>query len=278
MEPVGFIGLGVMGTPMALNLVRAGTRLVVWNRTAEKCGALEAAGAERAGSAAEVFRRCSTVVLMLADEAATDAVLDGVELGGRTVVQMGTLSAEYSAALEARIEAAGGGYLEAPVSGSRGPAEDGTLVVMTAGRVDVGGLLEPLCAKVIDCGAVPGALLMKFAVNLFLITMATGLAEAFHFAERRGLDVAVLAEVLAAGPMASAVSRDKAAKFVTGDYSVQAACADVLKNNRLIAEAARAGGVPSPLLDVCHQLFGETVALGRGGADMAAVIDALRHR
>jgi 3-hydroxyisobutyrate dehydrogenase len=87
-----------------------------------------------------------------------------------------------------------------------------------------------------------------------------------------------MADILDVGPMASPVSRTKADKLVAGDFTVQAACADVLKNNRLIAEAARARGVASPLLDVCHALFGETVGLGHGGEDMAAVVQAIRHR
>ena len=283
MEKVGFIGLGIMGTPMARNLARAGTPLIVWNRTAAKCAPVVAEGAVQAAGPAEVFATAEVVLLMLADEAATDAVLDrggaafGERVRERVIVQMGTLSADYSRGLGADIAAAGGEYVEAPVSGSRGPAEEGALVAMVAGGVDrVRDVLAPMCAKVVDCGPVPGALLMKFAVNLFLITMTTGLAEAFHFAERRGLDARTMAEILDAGPMASAVSRAKARKLVDGDFSAQAACADVLKNNRLIAEAA--DGFPSPLLDVCHRLFAETVELGNGGADMVAVIEALRHR
>ncbi|MGX7826160.1 NAD(P)-dependent oxidoreductase [Actinokineospora sp. 24-640] len=286
MSVVGFIGLGVMGTPMAVNLARAGTPLVVWNRTAAKCAPVVAAGAEQAASIDEVFGKAGVVMLMLADEGATDAVLGrggpafAPRVHGRTVVQMGTLSAEYSRALETDIAAAGGGYVEAPVSGSRGPAENGSLVAMVSGRdaERVGPLLAPMCARVVDCGPVPGALLMKFAVNLYLITMVTGLAEAFHFAEGHGLDLARMADILDVGPMASPVSRTKADKLVAGDFAVQAACADVLKNNRLIAEAARARGVASPLLDVCHALFGEAVGLGHGGEDMAAVVTAIRHR
>lgn len=285
---VGFIGLGVMGQPMALNLARAGTPLVVWNRSPEKCAPLKAAGAAVAATVAEVFRRARVVILMLAHEDAMDAALgrDTPEFDrrvvGRIIVHMGTTSAEYSRRLDAAIRAAGGTYVEAPVSGSRAPAEAGQLVAMLAGEPDavaaVRPLLAPLCRDAVECGPVPSALLMKLAVNLFLITMVTGLAEASHFADRHGLDMARFVAVLDAGPMASAVSRMKADKLLARDFTVQAAIADVLKNNRLIAEAARAAGLASPLLDACHALYGETLALGHGGEDMAAVVRALEAR
>ena len=285
---VGFIGLGTMGQPMALRLARAGTPLAVWNRTPDRCEPLRAAGAEVAASPAEVFERAGTVFLMLADEAAVDAVLErgtprftGL-VAGRTVVHMGTTSAEYSAGLQDAVRAAGGRYVEAPVSSSRIPAEQGELVGMTAGDPEavatVRPLLAPMCRETFDCGAVPGALLMKFSVNLFLITLVTGLTEAFHFADRYGLDRRLLRDVLDAGPMASAVSRVKGAKLLARDFTVQAAATNVLENNRLIAEAARKADLASPLLDACHALYGEAVDQGHGDEDMVAVLHALETR
>ncbi|MFM9443709.1 NAD(P)-dependent oxidoreductase [Streptomyces acidiscabies] len=288
MAYVGFVGLGVMGQPMALNLARAGTPLVVWNRSPGRYEPLRAAGAEVAGGPGEVFERSGTVVLMLADEEAVDAVLGrgtpgfAARVAGRVVVHMGTTSAEYSTGLQEDVRAVGGRYVEAPVSGSRVPAERGQLVGMLAGDEDavaaVRALLAPVCRETFVCGAVPEALLMKFSVNLFLITLVTGLSEAFHFAGRQGVDPALLREVLDAGPMASAVSRMKAPKLVERDFGVQAGAADVLKNNRLIAQAARKAGVASPLLDVCHALFGEAVEQGHGGEDMVAVVRAIETR
>lgn len=285
---VGFVGLGIMGRPMALNLARAGVPLVVWNRSPHRSTPLHEAGARIAATPAEVFAAAEVVILMLAHEAAIDAVLDrgGTaftrHVAGRTIVHMGTTSPDYSHALEADIRAAGGHYVEAPVSGSRGPAEAGELIAMLAGAPDavarVREVIGPMCADVVECGEVPNALLMKLSVNLFLITLATGLAEAFHFAERHGLDAKTLVEVLDAGPMASRVSRAKTAKLLTGDFDAQAAVRDVLKNNQLIADAARAAGVASPLLDVCLGLFTRTVELGHGEEDMAAVVHAIRER
>ncbi len=274
---VGFIGLGVMGRPMAANLAAAGTDLIVWSRTDRGD---TPAGATRAAGPDEVFDRAGTVFLMLATEQAVDAVLPAA-LPGKLVVHMGTTSPEYSAGLGARVEAAGGRYVEAPVSGSRGPARAGELIAMIAGDPEdlsrVRPLLAPMCRQVVDCGAVPGALLMKLAVNTFLISMVTGLAEAFHFAEGHGLDAGLLRQVLDAGPMASAVSRGKAGKLVDADFEVQAAIHDVLKNNELIVAAARRRGIASPLLDTCRDLYASAAARGHAEADMAAVVHAFRE-
>ncbi|MET8783678.1 MULTISPECIES: NAD(P)-dependent oxidoreductase [unclassified Streptomyces] len=285
---VGFIGLGVMGQPMALRLVRSGTPLIVWNRTAARTEPLRAAGAETAADPAEVFARADVVILMLADDHAIDSALGRGTSGfagrvaGHVVVHMGTTSPGYSRGLEAEVRAAGGRYVEAPVSGSRVPAENGQLVAMLAGDDAAVGLvrplLAPLCRETFVCGPAPNALLMKLSVNLFLITLVTGLSEAYHFADQNGLDRRLFLDVLDAGPMASGVSRMKAPKLHTRDFAVQAAAHDVLKNNRLIAEAARATGVASPLLDVCHALFEETVTLGHGGEDMVAVLRAIEAR
>ncbi len=284
----GFIGLGVMGTPMALNLARAGTDLIVWNRSPESADPLRTAGAEVAADVDEVFTTARTVILMLATAAVIDTVLGrGIpgfaeRVAGHVVIHMGTTAPEYSKALEADIRAAGGHYVEAPVSGSRRPAEEGQLVVMLAGDPDVveevRPLLRPMCRETVVCGAVPNALLMKLAVNIFLITTVTGLAEAAHFAARQGLDMGLFKAVVDAGQMASGISRIKSGKLVERDFSVQAAISDALKNNRLVADAARHAGIASPLLDACHALYAETESLGFGHEDMAAVIRALEAR
>ena len=285
---IGFIGLGLMGEPMARNLLRAGMPLVVWNRTRSKCKLLEETGATVAGDAAEVFARCETVILMLIDGTAVDGVLERnssaflERVQGHTLINMGTMTPGYSKALAAEVRGAGGRYVEAPVSGSRKPAEAGQLVAMLAGDADaidnVRPMLAPMCRETMICGPVPNALLMKLSVNLFLISLVTGLAEAVHFADCHDLDLNQFVAVLDAGPMASDVSRVKAAKLLAHDFTAQAAIGNVLYNNRLIAEAARAAGIASPLLDVCHALYAETEALGLGGADMVAVIHAIEAR
>ncbi len=285
---VGFVGLGVMGMPMALNLARAGTPLTVWNRTVGKTKPLRAAGARVAADPADLFGECRIVFLMLENEAAIDAVLGrgtgdfAKRVAGHTIVCMGTSAPGYSRSLAADIDRAGGAYVEAPVSGSRGPAETGQLVGMLAGPSEavaqVQPLLAPVCRQTVICGAVPSALSLKLAVNLFLITMVTGLTEAAHFAERTGVDMRLFREVLDVGPMASAVSRAKTVKLVSQDFTVQAAIFDVLKNSRLVFDVARAANLATPLLDASHALYGDALALGHGDQDMAAVIRAIEAR
>jgi 3-hydroxyisobutyrate dehydrogenase len=287
-SPVGFIGLGVMGQPMALNLARAGTRLVVWNRTAARTVPLTEAQAELASTSDEVFGRADTVILMLFDGAAIDAVLRrgspdfGRLVRGKTVIHMGTTEPAYSRGLQQDCEAAGGSYLEAPVSGSRVPAEGAQLVGMLAGDPAVAErarpLLKPMCREIFYCGPVPSALLMKISVNLFLIPLVTGLAESMHFAERHGLSLTQLADILAAGPMASVVSRGKAAKLASREFSVQASIASVFDNCRLSTVTAKQDGVSIPLVDVCHALYAEALELGLADQDMAAVVQAIERR
>jgi 3-hydroxyisobutyrate dehydrogenase len=160
------------------------------------------------------------------------------------------------------------------------PAERGELVGMLAGDPDgvarVRPLVATMCRETQVCGDVPTAMTTKLAVNLFLITMVTGLAEAWHFAEEQGLDLGTLHRVLDAGPMASAVSAGKLAKLANGDMEPQAGLSDVLYNNVLIASAAREAGIPTPLLDQCHRLYAEAERRGLGGEDMISVVAALQ--
>ncbi|WP_309128310.1 NAD(P)-dependent oxidoreductase [Microbacterium sp.] len=281
---VGFIGLGLMGSAMAANLQKQ-AQLVVWNRTATACEPFRSAGAIVAPSAQAVFDDAAVVFIMLSDENAIDAVLMAVDpdsIRGRTVVLMSTVAPSFSEALAGRVREAGGAYVEAPVSGSRQPAIDGTLISMLAGDDsaldDVEPLIRTMCTTAFRCGTVPSGLTMKLAVNTFLITLVTGLAEAFHFAETNDLDRDLLRSILDVGPMASAVSRAKSAKITAEDWTPHAAIPDVLKNSRLVQDHAQKTGNATPLMEVCTALYAEAESLGRSGDDMAAVIAALRHR
>jgi 3-hydroxyisobutyrate dehydrogenase len=287
-EEVGFIGLGVMGQPIALNLANAGTRLVVWNRSPERADPLRLAGASIASSVDEVFARTRIVVVMLVNEAALDAVLRrGTEdfarlVSGRVVVSMGSNAPDYSRALNAEIVAAGGQYIEAPVSGSKKPAEEAQLVLLLGGNAEVvetvRPLLVPMCRESIFCGPVGSALLMKLAVNLYLNAMLVGLAEAVHFADSHALDLDKFQAAIDAGPMACDVTRVKIPKLVNRDFSVQAATTDAFNSTRLIADAARAAGLASPLIDLSSTLYGESVDLGNGRLDMVSVVQAIEAR
>ncbi len=285
---VGFVGTGVMGQPMALNLVRSGTDVVAWNRTANKLASLKAAGAQIADDVDGVFKAAKFVILMLADDVAIDCVLGrktpafAARSKDHTIIHMGTTSPRYSMGLEEDIRAAGGRYVEAPVSGSRKPAEEGKLVCMLAGDraalADIPGLLAPMCHTQVVCGAVPKAILMKLSVNVLLISMITALAEAVHFASLNGIDLKQFVDVLLAGPMASDVLRVKAPKLVGQDFSTQASIGNVFENSRLIVEAARQAGAAVPLSEICLSLYDQARRNGFGTMDMIAVIKSMEAR
>ena len=285
MNPIGFIGLGAMGEPMAANLVKAGFRVMVWNRSADKMRPLVEAGATPAPTPREIFSACRTVALMLANGSAMDKVLERGShrfadlVAGRTLISMATTDPAYSAGLDRDVRQAGGIYVEAPVSGSRTPAELGQLVAMAAGDREaveaIRPVLAPMCSQVVFCGAVPNALLMKLAVNHFMIVMVTGLVEAVAFAEKRGLDLKQLGQILDASPMASDVSRVKIAKLVRRDFSRQAAISNVLESTRLITEGAESMRAEAPLIGVCHRLLAQAADDGLRDADFVAVWRAL---
>ncbi len=284
---VGFAGIGIMGAPMAGRLLDAGVPLAVWSRHTESCAGLVARGAALAADPDALFAASDTVILMLRDEPATDEVLGrGGEafarrVAGRRVVVMGTNSPAYSTALDAEIRAAGGRYVEAPVSGSRVPAEQGRLVLMLAGADDAdltetADLLAPLGVAAVPCGPVPGALRTKLAVNHYMMAMVAALAESIATAEAAGVDLDAMLRVLEASPMDSAIGRVKGAKLVSGDESAQAAVSDVVKNCGLSLDAARAAGATTPILELVASLYGRTAEAGFADADMVAVARLFR--
>lgn len=279
---VGFAGIGIMGEPMAGRLLDAGTPLAVWSRRAETCAGLVTRGATLAADPDALFAMCDTVILMLRDEAATDAVLGrggdafARRVVDRRIVVMGTNSPAYSTALAAEVHAAGGTYIEAPVSGSRVPAERGELVVMLAGADDAAlddtaALLAPLGRAVVRCGAVPSALRTKIAVNHYMMAMVAALAESLATARTAGVDLASVVQVLEASPMDSPIGRVKSAKLISGDESPQAAISDVVKNCALVLAAAREAGAATPIIDLVASLYERTAASGFTDADMVAV-------
>lgn len=284
----GFIGIGVMGEPMVFNLLWGGVPLVVWSRRRESMAAVEAAGASVAPSVAALFAASHTVILMLVDEQATDAVLrrdtpDFAErVRGRTIVNMATTSPAYSKALEADLLAAGARYVEAPVSGQRPVAEAAQLVAMVAGAPDtvaeVTPLLQPMCRSVVPCGPVPGGLSMKLAVNLVSGVMMTALAEGAHYAARQGLDLNLFASVLNVTSLASTFTRMKLPKLVEEDFSVQGAIRVGRKDFDMMRDTAAAKGAAIPLLEASAALWDEAISLGHGEEDVSVVLRAYQAR
>jgi 3-hydroxyisobutyrate dehydrogenase len=262
---IGFIGTGVMGTPMAKNLLKSNISLVVWNRTKSKLKPLLDMGAVQAENIDAIFDRVEYVILMLQNVKAIDEVLGrhlpifASRVADHTIINMATISAENSKKLGEDIAAHGGRFVEAPVSGSKRPAEEGSLVAMLAGEDSdierIKPIVERMCSSTLHCGAVPKAILMKLSINNLLINMVTGLAEAFNFASANGLDTNQFMDVLLAGPMANDIIRVKGPKLLNHNLDTQASIENVLDNNRLVVEAARTAGIHAPLINTCLQLY-----------------------
>lgn len=280
--PLGFAGLGLMGRPMAANLRRAGVELVVYNRSAPPRMSLTALGARAVGTPDVLFETCDAVILMLADEAAVEAVLGRAgqafttPIKDRLIINMGTHDPAWSRTLAADVEAAGGAFVEAPVSGSRLPAERAELVAMLAGRKAhverAARLIAPMCRQIVPTGET-SALALKMAVNLYLMTTVTALAEAAHLARALNLDLAAFQAVIGAGQLRSDVAVTKLHKMVAAEFSAQATIADVCKNARLVAETAKLAGAPCPLLDESRRRFEAILTAGGATLDMAIVIE-----
>ncbi|QBJ16485.1 NAD(P)-dependent oxidoreductase (plasmid) [Agrobacterium sp. 33MFTa1.1] len=270
--PIGFIGLGTMGQPMALNLLRSGRPLVVWNRSQEKSRILERSGAQVAANPTDVFGRARTVFLMLSTESAIDAVLGrhtarfASMVAGHVVVNTGTPSSAYSEELSHDLRLAGARYVEAPVLGQRGPAESGQLVAMLAGDDEdlevVKPLLNTMCCDIILCGAVPKAVATKAASNVFVATMIAALAEAVNYARHADVDLKAFQQLIMTGPMASPLIRMKLPNLIKHDSAAQALRETEIATAQLIKDSAMEKGIAVPLLARSVALQDEVTSLG----------------
>ena len=286
-DRVALAGLGTMGLPIARRLIATGIDLGVWNRSPAPAAALAGDRARVADSFAALLADHDIVLLMLIDEAAADAVLlrsdDGLGVGvaGKLIVQMGTTSLDHSSALQRAIDAGGGRYVEAPISGSRIPAERGELVAMIAGAADdkarIMPLFERFTASVVDCGEVPQALAMKLASNLLLGPIMVGLIDATAFARRAGLDMELFGNVLLGGQMASPILRAKLAKLLADDHSPHAAIGNVIVSAGTALDAATALGLDRTLLRACLERFVAAADAGLAGEDVTAMERLLRR-
>lgn len=281
-RPIGFIGLGTMGRPIALNLVRSGVPLVVWNRTKEKADELVADGAEVAGDPASLFERSGTVVLMLASGHAIDAVLErGTKLfdklvAGHLVVNMGTTSPSYSRDLCRDLRAAGARYVEAPVSGQKVRAENRQLIGLLAGDPgdldEARKLISPVCSDVLPVGRVPAATDAKFALSVYQATSMAALAEAVNYAKRSDVDLAAFSKLLRTGPLFNALMDVQLRKLVEDDFSVEASVARVLEVIGRVLDEGGKNGVSLPLLSRSAELYAEAFASGNAELDATSVV------
>ncbi|KAI1310063.1 hypothetical protein F5Y03DRAFT_346756 [Xylaria venustula] len=279
---VGFIGLGTMGTPMALNLCRD-FPTIVWNRSASRYQPLVEAGARIGATPSDVAEESDVIFIMLFDAAAVDEVLKDLRksLAGKTVVNTSSVPEEFSHYLSKEVTGEGGQFVEMPVSGSKIPAEQGQLVGMLGGDANVveniKHVMKPITCAAVYCGPVGYGLRTKYSVNLYVTAVAVGLAESMNLARAQGLDPAVLAEVINSGPAASAYTRSKTPKIITSDWSSQAALKDCYNSSKLICAAVEASGARSPLIEVCRSMYAEATAAGFAEDDMISVIRILSN-
>lgn len=279
---LGFAGLGIMGAPMALNLLRGGHELAVWNRTAAACAPLVAAGARAAPSPAELAAGCDIVFAMLADPAAARAVacgpggiVEGLAPGGG-YIDMSTVDADTSAAIAAAVRARGARFLEAPVSGSRQPAEQGQLVIMAAGDRslydEAAPLLDLLGKRRLFVGEAGAAARLKLTVNQVMGGMMASFAEGLALARAAGLDPAQLLEVLDAGALANPMFRGKGPRLLAGDYAAAFPLKHMAKDLRLARELAARAGLEPRVGAAVHDAYAAALAAGDGDLDFSAVL------
>jgi 3-hydroxyisobutyrate dehydrogenase-like beta-hydroxyacid dehydrogenase len=278
---VGFIGLGIMGQPMAQNVVKGGYNVTVYNRSNEKTKPLSKAGATVASTPKALAEAADVIILMLAGPEAIDAVLEGPEglmagmKTGQTLVNMSTVSPQYSKQLADKLTAKSAVAVDAPVSGSRKPAEEGALVILAGGPKDKVTKLEPLfmCMgkKVVYCGDAGQGSSMKMAVNLLLGIMAAGICEAVNLGQKCGLDTATMLETMLAGPMGCALFEFKKPMLIDDSFSAQFPLKHMTKDIRFALQTADENGAMAPIGHTVFQLYRQSMGQGLADMDFAAV-------
>ena len=278
---IGFIGLGIMGIPMARNILKKGYELTVYNRSADKALPLKDAGALIAETPKEVGARCDVVILMLTGPPAIDAVLYG-EHGllaglapGKAIINMSTVTPAYAEKIGVELAARSLIYLDVPVSGSKVPAEEATLVLLAGGPHDAVVKFEPLLLamgkKVVFCGEVGNGSKMKMVINLLLATMMEGLAEAVTLGNKTGLSTEAVLETVLAGPLGCGLFNLKADMLKKQEYPTQFPFKHMKKDLGFILETAAANSAPAPVCRQIDALYEQGMAKGFGDLDFAAV-------
>lgn len=285
MEKFGFLGLGIMGSAMAKNLLKGGFKVTVWNRSPEKCSELAALGAAVAATPAEVTSACRITFAMLADPAAAHAVcfapqgaLEGIG-DGRGYVDMSTVDAATAREIGAAITGKGGRFLEAPVSGSKKPAEDGTLIIMTAGDRGLFDealpLLEKMGKKNLYLGELGHGAEMKLIVNMVMGGMMTIFCEALALADKTGLSGADLLDILDAGALANPMFKLKGGQIGQGQFAPAFPLKHMQKDLRLAVALGDKVGQPLYSAAAANESFKKAKAMGFSDEDFCAVFKAI---
>jgi 3-hydroxyisobutyrate dehydrogenase-like beta-hydroxyacid dehydrogenase len=284
-QSVGFIGLGIMGHPMALNLVKASFQVAVFNRTREKAVALEKAGARVASSPADAARDADFVMSIVSDSAASEEVMLSKEgvlqtvKPGAIVIDSATISPVVSRKLACHTAGKQASFLDAPVTGSKHGAEKGELTFMIGGEREVFErampVLKVLGKKHIYCGAHGAGLSAKLAQNVIQSTMIEIFCEGFVLAAKAGVSPETMFEIVQSSLARAALTDFKAPFIFKGDFTPYFPLKWMHKDVTLAMEAAYAQGVPMPTAAAVKEVYGAAKAQGNGDLDYAAVITFL---
>ncbi|MFW5863247.1 MAG: NAD(P)-dependent oxidoreductase [Desulfohalobiaceae bacterium] len=284
-QRIGFAGLGIMGRAMAENVLRAGFELTVYNRTRDKCSQLQQKGAQVADSAEQLAKDCDVIVLMLTGPEAIDELLwaEGGAAQGlssrKTLINMSSVAPDYTRKLYSKLQPTGCTFLDAPVSGSKKPAEDATLVILAGGEEQAVEtqipLLQCMGKKVVHCGPAGQGSMMKMAINLLLGVMMEGLTEMINFGRQGGLNLESMLEVVQSGPLSCGLYNLKEPMLKDDQYPTQFPLKHMTKDLKFVADTAYQEGANVPVAQAALQLYRTAWGQGCGDLDFAAVIKAL---
>jgi 3-hydroxyisobutyrate dehydrogenase len=283
---VGFIGLGIMGSRQAANLVRAGHELRVFNRTRETA---ERWAAEHAAEVADSPRAAAegadAVVTMVVDGPQVEAMLlgeDGAAGGapeGTLFVDCSTIAPAHARRLGATLPERGHGFVDAPVTGSAPKAEDGTLTIMAGGDAAdmerARPLLEAMGKLIVHAGEVGQGQAVKVISNSVTAVNCATLAQALVVGRRAGVDLESLVEVMGAGSANSTMLQLKGRPMLEHDFSPLFKLEHMLKDVGLCLDEARTAGAPFPFAALARELYSAGVGRGLGEQDFAAVLEVV---
>ncbi|MFG2427567.1 NAD(P)-dependent oxidoreductase [Streptomyces sp. NPDC048590] len=282
---VAVLGTGIMGSGMARSLLRAGLPVRVWNRTRSRAEPLSAHGALVTDTAEEAVRGADVVLTALNDGPAVADTFRDATPGlrpGQVWLQSSTVGTDATTDLAHRAAGLGLVYLDAPVSGTRQPAEQGSLTVFVSGpssaRATVLPVLEAIGQRTLWVGEEPGAATrLKLVANTWVINMVNAVAECLNLAEGLDLDPRLFLDAMKGGPLDTPYLQGKSAAVLSGDLSPSFALSTALKDTRLILEAAEAAGLTLDLVEASAERFTRAQAAGHGDEDMIATYYAGRR-
>ncbi len=286
-DRIGFIGLGIMGRPMARNLMKAGFTLTVWNRSQPGIDELVKEGAAKGSGSADVARRSDIVITIVGDSPDVEEVAigqGGIIEGahpGLVHVDMTTMSPAVTRRIAERLGEAGIEMLDAPVSGGQQGATDGTLSIMVGGREETlercRPVLETMGRKIVPCGPSGAGQTVKLCNQIAVALTNLGMCEALVFAARSGIDPRVMIEAVRAGAGTSWQMENLAPRIVERDFRPGFKVAHQGKDLRLALEAAEKVASPLPGTGLVQQMFAALETDGLGEEGTQALVKALER-